>query len=68
MHLFTNNIYTFLLLTVSYLKSECENGVFISDEIEDILALMFADDVASFADTVVRLQRQINFINEFKFK
>ena len=50
---------------VSYLKSECENGTFISDEIEDILALMFADDVASFADTVVRLQRQINLISRF---
>ena len=41
---------------MSYLKSDCENGVFISNEIEDVLALMFADDVSSFADNVVRLQ------------
>lgn len=26
---------------------------------------MFADDVSSFADTVVRLQRQINLIEKF---
>ena len=50
---------------VSYLKSECENGVFISNEIEDVLALMFADDVSSFADSGVRLQRQIALIEKF---
>lgn len=27
---------------VSYLRSECESGVFISNEIEDAIALMFA--------------------------
>ena len=50
---------------VSYLKSECDRGIFISDQIEDIIALMFADDVASFSDTVIRLQRQINCIQQF---
>ena len=50
---------------VIYLRSECESGVFISNEIEDAIALMFADDVSSFADTVVRLQRQINLIEKF---
>ena len=50
---------------MSYLKSECENGVFISNEIEDVLALMFADDVSSFADSVVRLQRQTDLIEKF---
>ena len=38
---------------VSYSKSECENGVFVSKEIEDVLASMFADDVSSFADSVL---------------
>ena len=28
-----------------YLRSECENDVFISSDIEDVLALIFADDV-----------------------
>ncbi|MEW8544974.1 MAG: reverse transcriptase family protein, partial [Candidatus Thiodiazotropha sp.] len=50
---------------VSYLRSNCDNGVFVSNEIEDILALMFADDVSSFSDTLVRLQRQINLIENF---
>ena len=50
---------------VSYLRSQCESGVFISNEIEDAIALMFADDVSSFADTVVRLQRQLNLIENF---
>ena len=50
---------------VSFLRSECENGVFISNEIEDVLALMFADDVSSFADSVARLQKQINLIEKF---
>ena len=32
---------------------------------EDIFALMFADDVASFSDTIIRLQHQINCIERF---
>ena len=35
------------------------------DEIDELLALLFADDVSSFNDTVIRLQRQINCIEEF---
>ena len=50
---------------VSYLKSECDRGIFVSDQIEDMIALMFADDVASFSDTVIRLQHQINCIQRF---
>ena len=50
---------------VSYLKSECDRGIFINDQIEDMIALMFADDVASFNDTVIRLQLLINCIQRF---
>ena len=50
---------------VSYLKSECDRGIFVSEQIEDIFALMFADDVASFSDTIIRLQHQINCIERF---
>ena len=32
--------------------------MFISHDIEDVLALMFADDVSSFSDSVVRFQKQ----------
>ena len=41
------------------------SSLFISNETEDVLALMFADDVSSFADSVVRLQRQIDLIEKF---
>ena len=33
--------------------------------IPDVLALMFADDISSFADSVVGLQRLINEIEKF---
>ena len=49
----------------SYLRSECDRDVFVTDEIEDIFALMFADDIASVSDTIIRLQRQINLIERF---
>ena len=55
----------FIYDLLSYLRSECKNGLFISNEIEDVLALMFADDVSSFANSVVRLQKQINLIEKF---
>ena len=32
---------------ISYLKSESGRGAFVTDEIEDIFALMFTDDFAS---------------------
>ena len=50
---------------VSYLKNECDRGVFVTDQIDDLLALMFADDVASFSETIIRLQHQINCIQMF---
>ena len=50
---------------VSYLRASGDNGIFTSNEIEEFLDLMFADDVSSFSDTVARLQRQINSIENF---
>ena len=50
---------------ISYLRSESDSGVFISNEIEDVMALMFADDISCFADTVVRLKRLIDLIDFF---
>ena len=47
---------------VSYLKSECDEEIFVTNQKEDIIALMFTKDVASFSDTIVRLQHQINCI------
>ena len=47
------------------MKSECDRGIFVSEQIEDVFALIFADDVASFSDTIIRLQHQINCIERF---
>ena len=49
----------------NYVNSPNERGIYVSDEISDLNILMFADDVASFADTVVQLQRQINKVEKF---
>lgn len=50
---------------VAYLKQKCRSGIFISNDIEDLYALMFADDISSVAETVVKLQKQIDYIDEF---
>ena len=50
---------------ISNLKSEYDRGIFVTDQIEDMTALMFADDVASFSETVIRLQHQVNCIQRF---
>ena len=50
---------------VLFLESKCNYGIFVINEIPDVLTLMFADDVASFSDTVVRLQKLIDLIAEF---
>ena len=34
---------------------------------QDIVCLMFADDVANCSDTVINLQNQLNIINQFCF-
>ena len=50
---------------IAYLRSESDRGVFISNEIEDVMAFMFADDISCFSDTVIRLQRLINLVEKF---
>ena len=50
---------------VSYLESKLNRGIFVTTEIPDLLALMFADDVACFADTIVGLQRFLNELQRF---
>ena len=42
---------------ISYLRSESGRGVFVTDEIEDIFALVFTNDFASVSNTIIRLQR-----------
>ena len=46
------------------LKLETGHGIFVSNDIEDLLALMFADDASCFSDTVIHLQRLIDLIEK----
>ena len=50
---------------VSFLESRSNHGIFVTNEIPDVLTLMFADDVASFSDTVAHQQKLIDLIAQF---
>ena len=65
MRQFSYNIFFIYKLFNIIYKSECNRGIFVSQQIEGIFAFMFADDVASFSDTIIRLQHQINCIESF---
>ena len=47
------------------LRERNHRGIFITDEIPDILCVLFAEDVANCLDTVIELQRQLNSIHDF---
>ena len=49
----------------SYLNNHKNCGIFVSNNIPNISSLLYADDVASPADTVIQLQRQINSVENF---
>ncbi len=42
------------------LREECGSGIFITNDIPDILCLLFADDIANCAETPIKLKRQID--------
>ena len=50
---------------VSFLESKCNHGNFVTNEIPDVLTIMFADEVASFSGTVAHLQKLIDLIAKF---
>ena len=50
---------------VDYLRVHCGNGIYVSQEADSLISLLFADDVAGFSDTVRRLQRIIDTIANF---
>jgi len=51
---------------VTHLKPYCVSGFFfVSNQVEEKQALMFADDIATVAKTAGKLQTQINRIYEF---
>ena len=43
---------------------QCE-GIYVSEDCPNLLTLMFADDIVNFADSVGRLQKQINALSQF---
>ena len=47
------------------IKANCSNGIFITQDISDIFALLYADDTANCADTVFSLQQQLQRIEMF---
>ena len=50
------------------LRNMCSTGIFITDDIPDILCLMFADDVTGCSENAAKLQQQINIINQFCYE
>ena len=50
---------------VLYLNSKYDRVIFVTAQVEDMMALKFANDVTSFGATIVRLQPQIDCIQDF---
>lgn len=50
---------------VTYLRHKCGSGIYINNDINDLYKLVFAGDVSSVADSVLNLQQQINYIDDF---
>ena len=50
---------------ITDIRSKCNRGIFISQEIPEIFALLYTDDIADCADTVFALQQQIDCIEAF---
>ena len=48
-----------------FLRSKENGGLFITNEIPNIICTLFADDVANSADNTIELQSQLNSISEF---
>ena len=55
----------FSLYLCTLLRERCGSGVFITNDISDILCLLFADDVTHVAETASKLQIQLNVLHEF---
>ena len=53
----SDNYSLFINDLVTFLREKCNRGIFVSNDIEELVALMFADDVSSFSDTIVNLQQ-----------
>ena len=50
---------------VSYLRQECGHGRFVSQDTEEIIVLMYADDIANSSDTVACLKNKLILCSSF---
>lgn len=50
---------------VTLLKENCRNGIFITEDVPEVLCLLFADDIANCAESATALQQQLNLIDTF---
>ena len=48
-----------------FLRRQGHRGIFVTHQIQDIICILFADDVANCTETASELQRQLNSISEF---
>ena len=61
----SDNFIHFINVLSTLLRQTCHSGIFISNDIPDVICLMFADDVANCAETFAQLQQQLNVIDIF---
>lgn len=62
----SSTISTLFINELSSLSGEkCGTCIFITNDIPDILCLMYADDVANCDETATKLQQQLNVVDQF---
>jgi exonuclease III len=55
----------FLNELVDMLKVRNCKGIYVNENIDNIISLFYADDIAGMSDTVLRLQQQIDCVSDF---
>jgi hypothetical protein len=50
---------------VSFFKEEGVRGIYLGSEVDELLLLLFADDLTLCDDTIVGLQRKLNLLETF---